>query len=357
MRKLFLVCASAIFLVACGIDEERYDDIDIIDVNDPYDERGVIEEAMNEQRTIRKPGFIPDPSVIQKGFDLLGATITYDPGKETFYHEVTYAHKVSDMSMSFGAEKYTSHDRYEETLDQMKEQKPFDDDEGIYGYVGEGDKKEYRYAIQTGDTSYLFERGWWDEDFFDEEFVKLVRKSLRTEADGAYDYFYDDFAFKIDSLHFPLVSKDAVDDMEVMIKTDALYLRYSLANSAKVNFVVEAEEPTGYLSNLSKIDEVETDNGIAVTVYETEGDDVGPVRYTWENGEYFYSVVHQSDEDALPTEDIYAIIDSSVDDSRSFENEDVFDQKVDEPSLTDVDEVILEKVKDIAEEQDAPSKK
>jgi len=68
VRKVFLLCAITIFLVACGMDEERYDDYTIIDVNDPYDERGVIEEAMNEQRMILKPGFVPDPSVIQKGF-------------------------------------------------------------------------------------------------------------------------------------------------------------------------------------------------------------------------------------------------------------------------------------------------
>lgn len=352
MRKVFLLCVITIFLVACGMDEERYDDFDIIDVNDPYDERGVIEEAMNEQRTILKPGFIPDPSVIQKGFDLTNDAITYDPATEELEHEVTYSHKVSDLSMTFAAEKNTSDDRYEEAVADMIEQKPFDDHEGFYGYIENKDKKEYTYALQTDDTSYFFKRGWWDEDFFDEEFVKLLGESLRTEADGAYDYFYDDFAFKLDSLHFPLLSKDVVDDFEITIQTDALYLRYDLAESANINFIVEANDPSGYLSNLSEIDEVKTDNGISLTVYEAE--DASITYYTWEKDETFYSLVLDANEGSLTTDEIYAIIDSSIDDTRSFENEDVFDEQVDEPSLTDVDKAILEKVKDIAEEQDAP---
>jgi len=288
----------------------------------------------------------------KRGFDLTNDAITYDPATGQLQHEVTYSHKVSDMSMTFAADKNTSDDRYEETVANMTEQKPFDDHTGYYGYIEENDKKEYTYALQTDDTSYLFERGWWDEDFFDEEFVKLLGESLRTEADGAYDYFYDDFAFKVDSLHFPLLSKDVVDDFNVTLQTNALYLRYDLAGSANINFIVEAEEPTGFLSSLSEIDEVKTDNGIALTVYES--DDFGTTFYTWEKGDYYYSLVLYTDEESLTTEDIYAIIDSSTDDTRSFENENVFDNHVDEPSLTDVDEVILEKVKDIAEEQDAP---
>lgn len=361
MRRICFGVLLALLLVACGINEERYADYDIIDLSNPFDERAVIEEGIEAQRELLKPGFLPDQDALQTGFILSNYAMTYHPGTGELTHKVKYSHKMSDASMTFEAEKNSPNNRYEETVAGFESKKPFEDHTGYYGYVEENGKKEYSYAIREGDTSYFFKRGWWDEGFFDDAFLHLLGKSLRTEADGAYSYFYDDFDFSLDSLHFPQMRQDAVEDFKVTIRNlgytgeehaNAIYLRYGLTDGAKISFIVEGMDTTILMGNLTEKDQVETENGTSVTIYDMDNRE--GTYYTWEKDDVYYTVLDHEEETSLSRADIHAIIDSSVDDARTFADEDVFDQQVEEPTLTETDEKILEKIEEIAGEGEEP---
>ena len=105
MRKFCITTLLTMLLVACGVDEERYEGYDFIDLSDSFDERVVIQEGMEAQRELLKPGFLPDPDAIQTGFKLTDYGMTYDPETGELFHEVTYTHKLSDASLTFKAEK------------------------------------------------------------------------------------------------------------------------------------------------------------------------------------------------------------------------------------------------------------
>lgn len=357
MRKIWIGVLLVLLLAACGTDGDRYEDYEMIDLSDPFDERAIIEEGMDAQRYLLKPGFLPDQDTIQTGFHLADYALTFHPKTGELSHEVKYSHKMSDASMTFKAEKKTSENQYEEMVDAIENKQPFEEHTGYYGYIEENGIKEYTYAIQDEDTSYFFEKGWWDADFFDEEFVRLLGESLRTEADGAYSYFYDNFDFSLDSLHFPQMSQDAVEECTVTIRnlgytgeehSNAIYLRYTLTEGEKISFIVEGMDTTSLMQNLIEKDQVETDNGTSVTIYEMDNRE--GTYYTWEKDDAYYTIFVHGGETTLSHKDIYAIIDSSVDDTRTFERKDIFDQRVEEPTPTKIDKKILKKIEEIAEE-------
>lgn len=91
------------------------------------------------------------------------------------------------------------------------------------------------------------------------------------------------------------------------------------------------------------VDECETENGMSVAGY--EGSKTNNPVFVWEIGEYYYSLVVDSEKDLLTTEGIYAIINSSSNDHRQFENEDLFKETNEKPTLTDIDREVLGKLR------------
>ncbi len=71
------------------------------------------------------------------------------------------------------------------------------------------------------------------------------------------------------------------------------------------------------------IDDVETENGVKVTIYKE--DDRDNEIFKWTDGTYFYELnFRKQDKSLVNSVDILAIIDSAMEDEREFENKEVF---------------------------------
>lgn len=354
VRKIGLFIVMSSLLVACGIDDTRYKDFEIIDVNDPVDERAVIEQAMDEQRKLLKPGFITHHSNIENGFNLSYQSTYYNPQTEELLHKVNVTHAISDAFLAFDAEK--NMDRYEEKVEALQDAKPLENHTGYVGFVEEDGEKRYDFAVKENDISYIFERGQSVDKGYDEEFVTSLGESLKTEEEGAYEYFYPRFEFQLENLHFPLINKEKVDHIEVEMSDlgywafsnpNTITVMYDLGEETTLRFYIEGMD--NYSSNVgyTVVDEGKTEYDIPVTEYETDLE--YRTIYTWEEDGYFYAIELDTETDPLTTEDIYAIIDSSRDDNRTFTNKEVFRAETEEPQLTDLDNDILEKLKEMGD--------
>ncbi len=353
MKKVSFILIVLFCLTACG----KYKDYDFIDEKDPVDERAVIEQAMDEQRTIMKPGFITERYNIENGFDLSFQSTYYNQKTEELRHRVNVTHAISDAFLAFETEKNTSEERYEEKLEEMNDAKPLDNHTGYVGLVEEDGEKRYDFAIEEDDTFYFFERGRAVEEGYDEELVKLLGESLKTEEEGAYSYFYDRFKFHVDELHFPLMSKDAVENIEVEINDlgywafdnpNTINVTYDLGDETVFEFAIRGMEMYANDVGYSEVDQEETEDGIVVTTYDNERSE--QQIYAWEADDSYYAIsIAEPEKASLSTDDIYAIIDSSRDDERSFSNKDLFTQQLEEPQLEAIDEEILNKLEEMGD--------
>lgn len=349
MKKVSFALIVLLCLTACG----KYNDYDFIDEKDPVDERAVIERAMDEQRTMMKPGFLTEHD-----FNLSFLSIEYNQQTEELRHRVNVDYVGSDAFLAFEAEKNTSEDRYEEKLEEMNDAKPLDNHTGYVGLVEEDGEKRYDFAIHEDDTFYYFERGWEVDEGYDEKLVKLLGESLKTEEDGAYSYFYDHFGFELDDLHFPLMSKDAVENIEVEINDLGFWasneanivisVTYDLGDDTAFTYEINGIEMLSGNETFVEKEEGETDHGITVTTYEDEVFE--DTILAWEEDDYSYSITTHIDDTSLSTDDIYAIVDSSRDDDRSFARDDIFDPINEEPNLSDRDQDVLTHLEKIADD-------
>lgn len=352
LRKIATLFIMLIFLTACGVGSNQYSEYDLIDVKKPVDERELMERAMEEQKEILKPGFIPAYNNIENGFDLSFYSISYNQQTEELTHRVNYTHAISDAFLAFEANKNTGDARYEEKIEAMNDVKPLEQHTGYVGYNEEDGEMRYDFTITEGNVFYFFERGEPETVGFDEEFVQLLGNSLKTEEDGAYSYFYDRFTFKLDELHFPLISQDAVQNMEVKISDlgywgfdnpNTMLVTYNLEDGGAFDYTINGMDMYADDVSFTVEAEDETKNDISVTIYHDEVAEQNV--YAWEKDSYYYSITIDSDQGALATDDIYAIIDSSREDNRSFTNKDVFKNQLEEPIINQTGEKILEQLK------------
>lgn len=359
LKKIIIVGMMAMLLVACDSTAKRYEGFDFIDVKDPHNERIVIEYMMDIQRELLKPGFITKFYDIENGFELLFQSINYNSQSGELIHQVNYNHVRTDTFLRFEAEQHTSEERYEETIDRLQDVKPLEhpDLTGFYGFTEEDGEIYYELAAKGNDVFYFYENSRPESEGYDAVLTKFIGQSLKKEADGAQSYFYDRFEFKLDQLHFPLFHQDHVSNVEVGI-FDLGYWAFSNPNSIEVRYDLD-EYNTILRYSINGMDhyshnvgytfvkEGETEYEIHVTEYETSTT-LNSI-YVWKRNDHIYSILLDTDNDALTTEDIYAIIDSTYDDNRSFKNKDVFNATNEEPDLTEIDKEVHDRLRALDE--------
>lgn len=359
LKRITIVGKIAKLLATCDSTAKRYADFDFIDVKNPYSEREVIEQMMDRQLDMRKPGFITKFYDAENGFELLYQSITYNSESGELIHQVNYNHVRTDTFLRFEAEQQTSEERYEETVDRLQDAEPLEHSNltGFYGFTEEDGEIHYEFAAKGDDTIYFYENSCPASEGYDYALTKSIGQSLKTEADGAHSHFYDRFEFDLDQLNFPLFHQDHVSSVEVGVY-DLGYWAFSNPNSVQVMYDLNEYDTKlrysidgmdHYSNNVgyTLVEEGETAGDIHVTAYETST----TLRsvYVWERNDHFYTIHLDSDNDLLTTENIYAIIDSTYDDNRQFENKDLFNPTNEEPDLTEIDKGVYDRLRALEE--------
>lgn len=103
---------------------------------------------------------------------------------------------------------------------------------------------------------------------------------------------------------------------------------------------LDEDEKTSLFTD-SKVDEVQTPEGITVTTFEEDSD---YIIYEWTDEAYDYEVRFELyDEDSILTnEDMLDMIDSAMKDDRKFTNKDLFEPIRSEPTMTEEKEKLIE---------------
>lgn len=74
---------------------------------------------------------------------------------------------------------------------------------------------------------------------------------------------------------------------------------------------------------------------------------IGKTSFSWTDGTYYYDIGLFDNFSDLEKEDVYALIESSLEDDRSFENKNVFKNTTDEPVYDEVAKEIQEILTDM----------
>src|SRR5699024_12706074 len=156
MKKIVWLCMFFFLLAGCDLlENNKYKSFEMINTQDPLDERALIEQTMSKQQKLLKPGFITEQSNWKNGFELFSQRTSYNQRTEKFNHKVTYIHTPSKAYLPLVVKKDTNHDWYSETVEQLKDAKPLKEIDGYYGYKKENGEKYYKYiAKKDGNTYY-----------------------------------------------------------------------------------------------------------------------------------------------------------------------------------------------------------
>lgn len=228
------------------------------------------------------------------------------------------------------------------------------------GYVGSktsGRDLYHTFIAQTDDTDYTFSRNKLDMEQSEVELVQSIGESLKTEEEGSYSPFYERFSLDEHTFHFPMFHNDFVNHVEVSITvigddelsgTNDVFVRYNVGEGEL--------EFTYWIKNINLFagdddyteKEFETENGHTVTAYERDYSDY--VTYVWEHDDLVYAIILDPTEDLFTDEELHAIIDSSIDDSREFTSDELFKPINAEPTLSDRDQEVLTQLEELADD-------
>ncbi len=296
----------------------------LIDMEDPVDERGVLQKAMEEQREILKPGSITE------AYGMVEVQVRYYVNDGGFHYHAIYE-LPGKMPLLFadGMTLYGD-DFYDEAIMDFQDAKKFNTKQlkGLYGLYGDNDYPSYQLWGTADGVVYNLNIG--KEDGVEHEKVlEMLGKSMKTEADGAYDPFYSTFSLDVTEVKFPSFSKEHTDINLATIRVDGyddnseLSVTYRIGRSDQVIYTVSEKEKELYKDYYEKEYETEMLNGMVVSEYKDVDSDDRIFR--WTDGTYFYEMeLWAMDKSLIQSKDMYDIIHSSLQDKRSFDRAEVF---------------------------------
>lgn len=350
MRKFFIIICLIMVLTGCSQlmddvlykftdgervskqvpdeDIENYDDSEmernnnLIDEENFLNEREEIENLMEKQRELLKPGFIKNEK------DMIDMQLDYMPIDGMLNYSAYYEGSQNVPIIFYKGMTNISENFLEDRYSEFQDKKKLDHDkiDGMYGLMGDSYQTYNMWGQYKGNVYNIGVAKENDET--NEKLVEMISQTLKTEAEGAYDPLYSIFSIDMDKVKFPKLNNDYSELSTLSIN----YFGYDDKMSLDVNYRIGGYDSIKYsifktditlLDSYKAIDDVETENGVKVTIYKE--DDRDNEIYKWTDGTYFYELnFRKQDKSLVNSADILAIIDSAMEDEREFENKEVF---------------------------------
>lgn len=303
------------------------------------DEREVIKKAYLKQKEIKKVSFLNETN------SLRSANFIYEAEKGTLTLSQDIYLTGDYDSLNFQVYVNSESDQFEYNYENMKDKTEVSVNgmDVVYGNIEENSVffgKENN--VQYGLTSY--------SDIIDKEGISLVGKSLETEKEGSWDLFYESWGIEFDAIQFPYINRDEVSVSNVFANYyqpsgSKINIRYTTTEGKSFDYMITDYLPES--QDLEVIDTDKLDNGNELTIWgNKENQDDSERLYTWENGEYYYGLSHYIDLSPSNQKEIIKIINSSLQDNRSFVDLGFTKniQKVDR-SLNEESQLVIQKIK------------
>lgn len=355
MRKVFLavvVMLLGLLLVSCssadnetsnnGGNEKSSSSGPLIEPANAIDERLEIENMMEEQKELLKLGFITDDNLINN-IQISRRVTFYDDDydfseDDRVDHSSFYTTEGSNPTIQFSGTPFLCDEGLDEWTDDLVERQSFnyDDKEGFYGHI---EYESSEIVVKHKDKCYSAhvstDEGYTDDD---KRLLELISNTFKTEAEGAYDPFYSRFTMDLDKIKFPSMNQDRV----TLAGTSISYWEDRFdGNHSKIGGAYYIDEDSMVFYEITDSDkiyddkeksELKTDQGTTVTVYVDDTFE-NHLKYRWTDGTYNYLIEVDEEETSLSDKDILAVIDSAMEDDRSFDNLDFFKGVQDAPDL------------------------
>lgn len=314
--------------------EDNANELPFITDEDYLDERTMLERGLEQQRELYKLGFLTND------FNNAGTYIVYYPLDKTFGYSSMYRIPNSHVSFKFEAGTSFEASLYHAMIDQFVNPKEITIDtlQLTYGKYLHESNGEYYVMTKDEETTYLVQAGSETEGYT-EEIVQYLGESLQTEEDGAYDPFYQYFSLDIDKLRFPTVNdrRVAIHDASVSVvgvdEQSQVSITYMLSELDSIVYRIGDTEPSLNEEYAVK-DELTITDGISVTEYEHE-ENKSHHFFHWMDDSYHYTMeVKLDNEDIIKTAEIHDMIESAIQDGRSFENPALFQPLNEMPNQT-----------------------
>ncbi len=306
---------------------------ELIDNDNPLNEREMIEEMMTKQRELMKPGFVTSEKEIE---DISIRYFAYD---DTFQYSTFYSLDLGLPLIAFDGGNRYDQAAMKELKSEFIEEKKLNHKtiDGVYGLYGDSYKRYEMWGESNGNIYNITLSE--DEDPDSEKAIELISKSLKTEADGVYDPLYSLLNIDLETVKFPkLHSEYAELDGAALLYTGygdkavKLDVQYRLGGYDSFTYSVSNQEIEVYEELFEEGESVETPGGMIVTIYQHKErkDQI----YQWTDGTNYYQIeMRIMDKSLVKANDIYDIIDSAMKDDRTFENMEVFQEINPEASL------------------------
>lgn len=322
----FIIVLS-IFLISCSSSNEEANKENDEQVSSSannngqeIDERREIINMIEGQKELLKHGFITDE------YPIIETTISLSLDEDgdlldRLRYESWYELLEDSYNVQYSNEPEVCEDGIEEWAKylEVKENFSYQDIEGIYGYSEElGSAEIY---LQKEDQCY---RGYLSQyEELNLEIFELVSKTFKTEEEGAYEPFYSRFTLDLDKIKFPSFDKEQAEMVSITMDysgnedSSRIWVGYRLDNEYFPYIITDEEPMVG-----DQVNELEANDGTTVTIYE---DAVYEDRriYVWIDHDYYYVIEIKEDQE-ISEEFVLEVVDSSVNDERTFDNLDFF---------------------------------
>ncbi len=299
------------------------------------DERAMIEHAFKSIRSFKKLGFI-------KPEDKLDSTLlTYDPSKdvlkyqETFYLSTGYKYLSFSSLLNYSKEDYENYVQSLENLRRLSH-------ESMEIEIGNNEDASFTTLLSL-DGNELYHIDFLKEGFSN-DVVDAVGLSLKPVEEGVFERFYDTLLKDMDKIKFPTMDKGyEVKSIISKWKTDhigpELIIEYE--NFQNKTFLYTIRDSDLVIDAYDEKSKFLLKNGTEVNLYVSAYKD-DFLAYTWFDGIHFYEITIDTQKNQLKKEEIYKIIESSLQDKSTFSDLSLFKPLNNFPILTEKDKQLRE---------------
>ena len=367
MRYIFILVLSALMFVACSNESDEKSDVsdESNSSTDSEDEEITLENVVSNEenaidgsdeiketyeviKNLEKPGFVV------AGDELQHSTFNYAVEEEELtFKEAYYINDVIKTVSYEAAKNYDEHDeddRYQYVKSNLSDTRDIDN-EATDVIAGTHDELDSYYTLATQDNFYYMVH--FDRDETTDEMIDLAGKTLKTEEAGAYDVYYDHIGLDLDHIKLPTLNPDKIN----MVNIGSWYSDYDGFEWA-LTYKTPDEYSFGYMImdndqiiEKEEYKEIETgtlDDGTEVTLYEEEKASSIDV-YFWTDDIHYYQLSIDPERSPASEETIYEIIESSLANEVSVNEDGLFEHTNEQPDLGKDEQKIRDLLRELDE--------
>lgn len=306
---------------------------------DVLDERAIIQDVFHSIKSFKKFSFITPEDYLEK------ASFVYYPENDHLDYYESYSIEGVYNTIDLRSKKNFSPKKdYQFKRDSLNNIRSIDH-ESLQIEIGKFKEEDFSIMLAKEGEKTLYESSYYHKDFTD-NLMNQVAHSLKSEDQGVYDLYFDRILLDMDKIKLPNLNPNKIGVQSISssfteVNGFSLELIYSTPDKYEFIYIIRDTEQ---IESQYQKKGTEILNGTEISLYFNEYNQGFNV-FMWSDDEHFYELRNSIKTSLTDKEDIYEIIKSSMDDSRSFTDMSLFKPTNPKPVLNSEDKEIRDKIK------------